>query len=48
MPVTDPRKIPPGNMVLTPVQPMRISPLQRALLRAGGLSLPRKLRTGRR
>jgi hypothetical protein len=46
--ITDPRKIPPGEMRLPVVQPMRINALQRALLRAGALSLPRKLRTGRR
>lgn len=45
---TDPRQIPPGGLKLGPVVIPRLSSLQRALLRAGALSLPKAFRTGRK
>lgn len=41
-------QIPPGDMKLTPVHPMNLSVFARKLLRAGALSLPVKLRSGRK
>jgi hypothetical protein len=41
-------QIPPGQMVLPAIQPMRLNTLDRKLLRAGALSLPKKLRGGRK
>lgn len=45
---TDPRQIPPGLIKFGPVNiPTRLSSLQRALLRAGALSVPKAFRSGR-